>query len=965
MFDQPITAFQPGPGYLSLKGLPILTDPNDYEGVHIAAETLASDLEKVAGVKPEIWTTTAGRSRVPGLIVVGSLPRCRFLSEVKAVNQTSRPSNSSIEGTWESFETSICTSPWPVADRVFVIAGSDKRGTIFGAYTLSEQIGVSPWYWWSDVAVESREQVYALPVTVRQGEPSVQYRGIFINDEAPALRDWARDNFGPQFNKAFYAKVFELLLRLKANFLWPAMWSGYPEPGSSFFTDDPENQALADRYGIVVSTSHHEPMQRSMTEWHIANKDTGAKWRWDAENKPTLVKHFSGGAARAKPYESVITLGMRGDTDKALDMDDPVDTMRDIITTQRQILGDVYEAPENVPQVMALYKEVQSYYEQGLDIPDDVTLLFADDNFGNIRRLPTSAEQQRRGGCGGKIHQQLSQAYDNGVRKLWVINVGDIKPLELPLTFALSLAWDINSTTSDTIPSFYDTYAAHTFGSDHATDIGRLLLNHDRLLALRRLEHIDTDTFSILNYNEADAIVQRLTDQEDESSALLDSIPEAHKAAYFQLVHYPLRATRVFIDLQVSLAKNQLYGEQRRNTTNVMATRVLGLFDLDYDLMQQFHHSPWTGDKWNHIMKQPRYGFDTKTVGGNYHTPTRDMIRGLSFVQRRQDSTPIAGQLGIAVEGHAGIMPGLANEECCRMQPSRGGRAVGLHLPSLSSYGRSSCYFDIYCRGTRPVVWSIESPSQIEWLSITPSSGTLGPDDAQDQRVCLSIVDWGRVPVGFCTAVDIGIRSIDGDYEEVHLPMDNRHVPAGFSGFVESDGCVSIYVGGVPLTKSQQAFYQHLPYLGRLPSGAVGLASLPSPDPVSIPYLTYSVFTFTALAPATVTLYFTMALNAHVDGTPFAYDIAIDGVVKQGVPLAGRCHASDLPEGWDNATQDLVWTRSHAFNMAVAGPHTIHYRPLARGVILEKIVVDFGGVRDSYLGPPSYSPVEGRPVVRL
>ncbi|CAK7212483.1 hypothetical protein SBRCBS47491_001480 [Sporothrix bragantina] len=987
MFSQPITAFEPGPGYLGLKDLPILTDPNDDEGIHLAVDALACDLASVTGQKPEVWTTVTGRPHVEGLILIGSLPRCRFLSDIQTADQATSPAYNSISGMWESFETSICNSPWPVADRVFVISGSDKRGTIFGVYTLSEQIGVSPWFWWADVAVQPREQVYALPVTVRQGEPSVQYRGIFINDEAPALRDWARDKFGPQFNAEFYTKVFELLLRLKANFLWPAMWSGYPEPGSSFFTDDPANQALADRYGIVVSTSHHEPMQRSMTEWHVANKGLKARWRWDEQNKPVLVEHFKGGAARAKPYESVITLGMRGDTDKALDMDDPVSTMQDIVTTQRKILGDVYGSPENVPQVMALYKEVQSYYEQGLDIPDDVTLLFADDNFGHIRRLPTPEEQQRRGGCGvyyhleyvghprsykwmntnscGKIHQQLTQAFDSGIKKLWIINVGDIKPLEVPLTFALSLAWDIKSIAPEMIPAFYDTFAARTFGSEYSSNIGRLLLNHDRLLALRRLEHIESDTFSILNYNEADDIIQRLTDHEEASSALMDTLPEMHKAAFFQLVHYPLRAARVFVDLHISLAKNQLYGEQRRNTTNAMAMRVLALFDLDHDLTQQFHNSPWTGDKWNHIMKQPRYGFGTN--GGDYHTPSRDLVRGLSFVQSRQDSTPIAGQMGVAVEGHIGILPGLANEECCRMQPSRGGRASGLRLPSLSPYGRNSCYFEVYCRGTRPVSWSVEA-SSYKWLCISPSSGTLESEATQDQRVSLIISDWSRVPAGLCTAIDIGIRSTDGDYEEVHLPVDNRRVPASVSAFVESDGCVSIAVGDVSLSEFQKAFYQHLPYLGRLSSGAISLASrVPDPNTLitAVPHLTYSVFTFTAAASATVTLYFTMALNARADGRPLAYDLIVDNTALKGAPLAGRSHSADLPEGWDTAVQDLVWTRCHAFDMSVAGLHTIRYRPLAQGVILEKIVVDLGGQRQSYLGPPGYSPVQGRPVVRL
>ncbi|OAA68569.1 hypothetical protein SPI_00764 [Niveomyces insectorum RCEF 264] len=945
MFDDcPITDFQPSPGCLGLKGLPILIDENDYDGIHIAVDNLACDLKSVTGQKPEIWTTTTGKPDVAGLIVIGSLPRCRFMAEITAKKGGHAEG---IRGKWETFETTIRDSPWPVAKQMLVITGSDKRGTIFGAYTLSEHIGVSPWYWWADVPVQPREQVYALPVTVRQGEPSVQYRGIFINDEAPALRDWARDKFGPHFNAEFYKKVFELLLRLKANFLWPAMWAGYPEPGSSFFTDDPMNQKMADQYGIVISTSHHEPMQRSMTEWHMSHK---GPWNWE-KNKAALREHFAGGAARAQPFESVITLGMRGDSDKELDAEDPLGTLRDVISTQREIIRDSYGGEDRVPQVMALYKEVQAYYEDGLAIPEDVILLFADDNFGHIRRLPSKKERQRRGGFGGKVQQQLRQAFDNGVSKLWVFNVGDLKPLELPITFAMAMAWNINCVTPATVPRFFDAYAKREFGPEHVDDISGLLLEHDRLMALRRHEHIEPDTFSVLSYDEADTILRRFQQQERKSSAVFDAVNEPYKAAYFQLVHYPIRASRIFVDLQVSLGKNRLYGEQRRNTTNAFAERVQALFDLDWELTQEYHHSSWTGDKWNHIMKQPHYGF---AASHNYHTPSRNLIRGLSFVQRRQDSTPIAGQMGVAVEGHAGVLPGLVNEECCRMQPSRGERAVGLLLPCLSPYGNASCYFEVFNRGARPVEWTIESP--FRWLGFSLTGGKLEADGKEDRRVDVT-VNWDALPEDFRAVVDIGIRSTDNDYEQIHLPIDNRQVPVNFSGSVESAGCISILAGATTFTQDQQNVYQVLPYVGRLPSGGVSLSSSP-PDSTRVPYLEYPVFVFTASKrSAQISLYFTMALDAQPDSR-LVYDFAVNDDMRQGMYLIGEDPAADLPADWNTAVQDLVWIKHHRFDIASPGPHKLRYRPLAEGIILEKIVVDLGGCRMSYLGPPPSSVVQ-------
>ncbi|KAH8674249.1 hypothetical protein BX600DRAFT_377919 [Xylariales sp. PMI_506] len=929
MFDTSIVGFEAGQGYLTLRGASILVDPEDYEGVSIAVENLACDLEKVTGHKPAIWTSTEDRPCVESLILVGSLQRCRFFSDLPASHAEG------MQGKWETFETAVQDCPWSFASRMLVITGSDKRGAIFGTYTLSEQIGVSPWYWWADVPVQPREHVFALPITARQGEPSIQYRGVFINDEAPALCDWVHEKFGPVFNSEFYQKVFELLLRMKANFLWPAMWSGFPEPGNSFFTDDPLNQEMADRYGIVISTSHHEPMQRGIGEWRVGG---AGPWSWET-NKASITGYFAQGARRSQGFEDLIE--------------------------------NVYGSPEGVSQVMALYKEVQGYYEEGLEIPEDVTLLFADDNFGNIRRLPTEKERARKGGIGlyyhleyvgsprsykwmntnscGKIHQQLRLAFDSGVTKLWVMNVGDIKPLEMPLTFAMNLAWNINSVGPTTIPKFFMSYAERELGARYATDVAELLLKHDRLLALRRHEHIEPDTFSIFNYCEAENIIGRYGDQERRAAQLFDLVPESRKAAFFQLVLHPIRASRIFLDLQISLRKNRLYGEQRRSSTNAMAYRVLGLFDLDWVLTEEYHHSPWTGDKWNHIMKQPHYGFPQSE---SWHTPYRGLVTGLSFVQSREDSTPIAGQMGVAVEGHPGVLPGLVNEECCRMQPSRNCRVHGLTMAPLSPYGATSRYFEIYSRGTRIVQWNVSAAE--DWLQFSAVSGLLKPTDGQDSRVEVT-VDWNKVPKNFCGTVHIDIRSLCGDYEQVHLPLFNRHPPPYFFGAVESDGCVSIEVGSVPLSDAQRPHYQSLPHIGRYPAGGIALSPHTG---TSVPYLEYQLFVFTHPENITVWLYFTMALDAR-PLKPLAYDIIFDDAVQLETPLLGRSNSGELPDGWSKAVQDGAWVRKHNFPLRASGEHTLQYRPLVDGLVLEKVVVDLGGVRESYLGPPPSSQVVG------
>ncbi|KAH7310735.1 hypothetical protein B0I35DRAFT_378520 [Stachybotrys elegans] len=954
MFEDKFVNFSFVDGSLPLKGISILIDPEEYEGVRIAAANLASDLSKVTGQESKLRETNKGYQE-HGVILIGSIQKSELLREL-----TSRDKDffQKIEGKWETFETQIVESPWPCAKRILVIAGSDKRAAIFGSYTLSEQIGVSPWHWWADVAIQPRQEIHALPVKTIHGEPSVQYRGIFINDEAPSLTAWVQEKFGPVYNSEFYKTVFELILRMKGNFLWPAMWSGFPWPGNSFFTDDPLNQTLADTYGVVMSTSHHEPMQRAMVEWRTANK---GPWMWD-ENKERLREHFVEGVTRAKPFESVITLGMRGEGDKRMQSANPQATLRDVLTAQREIIQNVYGKGDGVPQVLSLYKEVLQQYEAGLDIPDDVTLLFADDNFGNNRRYPTSEEKTRRGGFGlyyhmeyvghprgykwlhcsstGKIHQQLTAAHRHGVQKIWVFNVGDIKPMELPASFAMALAWDINSIQPHTIPDFFDRYALREFGND-STGIADLLFEHDRLMSLRRHEHIEANTLSVVNYREAESVVARWKALEEKATLLFEKVDSSNKAAFFQLVLHPIKASRINTELRVCQAQNQLYARQRRNTANVVAQRVLDLFDADFDLQEQYHNNPWMGKKWNHIMDQPHYGYVEET----WHDPTRDMITGLSYVQKRQNSTAIAGPMGIAVEGHEGIRPGLTNEESDRTHPSRGNLVPGLTLPTMSPYSATSCYFEVYCRGNRRVEWT--ATSDCTWLKLSKSSGTVDPEDKEDQRALVT-VDWDAVPKAFDSTVRIDISSTEGAYEQVHLPVDNRHVSGEFHGFVESEGVVSINASALVSSAAPLLLYRLLPHLGRTGSGAIEFCPDAGPE---VPFISIPFHTFTG-GNVKVQLQFTLVLENQPE-SPKRYEIVLDDSESTSALLLESANKGDLPNGWAVAVKDGVWKRDHEFAGLKPGAHLLKYRAMCSDLALEKILLNFGGVKDSYLGPPA------------
>lgn len=653
-----------------------------------------------------------------------------------------------------------------------------------------------------------------------------------------------------------------------------------------------------------------------------------------------------------------------------------------------------------------MYKEVQEYWDSGrLDVPDDVTLLFADDNFGTCRRLPSGDEAKRSGGAGvcesqsfkprgrcgtdpvqiyyhfeyvgaprsykwinanslGKTWHQLQEAYRRNARQIWVFNVGDIKPMEVPLSLAMSLAWDIDSIEASNVAGFLDRLSMDMFGYGGSPTIGEAWREYDRLVSLRRHEHLEAGDFSLLHYNEADSILRRwealLQCVENTSKALR----EEYQAAFFQLVLHPIKASAIYTSLRVHQARNRLWAEQRRNSANTAARRVLDLFDADFALSEEFHA---LGDgRWLHMMRQPHYGY-----GATWHAPSRDMIDGLCFVQTRQDSNPLVGQLGVAVEGHAGVRPGRCNEESDRTRPSRRDLVPGLTLPALTPYGPASRWFDIYTRGTPTLAWTAAVP-HAPWVRLSRRAGRLAPGGA-DVRVHVS-VDWDSAPAGFDGEVLIDVRSTGGaygpygdDFEQVHLPVANWRVGPGFNGWAETDGYISIaaaeYRRGGRKTPSipLSAFYRVLTHTGRVDAGS--LAARPdAPDPRRDdgdddvrPFITYDVYVRRATPTARLCLEFAMTLDVD-PADPMQYDVQVDGQPPQRHRLVPAPDASappgTLPQGWTTAVQDGVWKRQHEMGALTAGVHCIGVRWRHTNMLLEKLVVDMGGVAEgSYLGP--------------
>ena len=387
--------FEPAADTWQLSNPTISLAESEHSCVTTAAANLATDFGKVTGTEATITSLTS-KSILIGTVGVN-----------KQIDQWVKQGVlRDLKGKTEKYIIKTIGNQ-------LVIAGSDKRGTVYGIYELSRQIGVSPWYYWADVPVEKHTSLYIKEGEYTDGEPAVRYRGLFLNDEAPCLTTWVKNTFGTDFGgHKFYEKAFELILRLKGNYLWPAMW------GWAFYADDPENLKTADAMGVMMGTSHHEPMARNHQEYARDRKGWGA-WNY-ATNKQNLDRFFREGIERMNGTDDIVTIGMRGDGDEAMGNGTDTKLLENIINNQRRIIKEVTGKPaDKTAQIWALYKEVQDYYDAGLRVPDDVTILLCDDNWGNVRRLPT-AEEQRSGStsppyrtCGSSCSWPTSAVYRN------------------------------------------------------------------------------------------------------------------------------------------------------------------------------------------------------------------------------------------------------------------------------------------------------------------------------------------------------------------------------------------------------------------------------------------------------------------------------------------------------------------------------------------------------------------------
>ncbi|GAB2955424.1 hypothetical protein GCM10027048_21490 [Hymenobacter coalescens] len=819
------------------KGAPLFASAQDWPGVLRAARDLQADIRRVTSIQPTLTIDKAPAGTAAVIIgTVGKSPLIDQLIREKKLDA------SGLAGKWETFVVQTIDKPLPGVDRALVVAGSDKRGTIFGIYDLSQQMGVSPWYWWADVPVAPQKALYVLPGRYTLGEPTVKYRGIFINDEAPALQGWAQEKFGG-VNSKMYGHMFELLLRLKANYLWPAMW------GNAFSADDPQNPALADEYGIVMGTSHHEPLTRAHDEWRRFGK---GPWNYQT-NAEQLRAFWRGGMERMGTRENIVSIGMRGDGDEPMSEESNIALLERIVADQRQIIAETTGKPAaQTPQLWALYKEVQDYYDRGMRVPDDVTLLLCDDNWGNIRKLPKAGEKPRPGGYGiyyhfdyvggprnykwlntnplPRIWEQMHLAHAYGANQIWIVNVGDLKPMEFPISFFLDYAWRPSKWPATSLGQYHQQWAAGQFGAKHAPAIAEMLARYAKYNARRKPELLDADTYSLTNYGEWATVVADWQQLRTQAEQLEKQLPAAHRDAYYQLVLHPVQASANLNELYYTVAQNRQAAKNNWNTTNGLADQAKALFARDAEIKARYH--ALAGGKWNHMMDQTHIGYT------NWQQPPADKMPDVVTIP--------TDKLAALVAPGVTVVAGKAPAGPARPQAAAGGGAF------VEAEGYVSIEAEHF-----------------------------------DQAVDGAAVKWQIIP-------DLG-RTLSA-------------------------------VSSFPVTAPAQ-----------LPAAAT-------------PHLQYRV-QLSSSGPVTVQAFLAPTLD-FTGGQGLRYAVSFDDEAPQIVNLHTGLVADNGNRPWEQAVAQNILIKASKHTLTKPGEHVLKFWRVDPGVVLEKLVIDCGGLKPSYFGPP-------------
>ena len=933
----------------------ILYDASDAAVVKRAAELFAADVEAVTGRRPQVTSATGETG--PAVIVgtVGGSALIRRLSEAGKID------TAPLEGAWERYLIQTVANPLPGIRKALVIAGSDRRGAAYGLFTLSELIGVSPWYWWADVPVKKHAALHVdAPPTYSQ-TPSVRYRGIFLNDEDWGLTPWASQTFEPErgnIGPRTYAKVCELLLRLKANYLAPAM-----HPVSTSFNQIPENKLVADTFAIVMGSTHCEPLLlNTASEW---DTKTMGPWNYD-KNKEGINRVLTQRVRENSPYENVYTLALRGLHDGAmsttLPMHEKVRMLQQALLDQRRILAENIDRPiETVPQAFTPYKEVLEIYSNGLELPDDITIVWPDDNYGYMKRLSGVREQRRTGRSGVYYHvsylgvphsylwfsttppslmyEELRKAYDTTADRLWLLNCGDLKGSEMQVSLFLDMAWDIGRFTADNVVTYPARWLAGIFGEAYYDRLEAMTREHLRLAFPRKPEYMgwgyhwnrfdhnceqltDTD-FSFTNYDEAPRRLEAYRKLGARAEALLHEIGDEARPAFYQLVYYPLRGAELMNRMTLGGQRNRWYARQGRAATNAVRDEVQRCYDSLQVITRGYNSL--LGGKWNHMMSM-RQNYDGVSAYFNLpHLATHDA----------------AGAPRLALQ--------VAGEDVT------GARAFHA-LPAFDNYLRRTYPVEIYNRGGGTLAWTAHASEP--WVVLSKSAGKT----ADEERITVGI-DWEKAPSGNAVPAQIVFRAGEQS-EKVLVSLFNPTAPsrAELRGiYVENNGCVSIPAAGCHRVRENDRIkITAVEDLG-IEGPALQLGDPTAPLQIfrsrDVPCAEYDFYAFDA-GSVDVYTYVLPTFPLHADrdfrigentNTDTKYSVQIDDGAL-ATPSSSHVEYSQV---WFESVLRNCAVNKSTLHIDKPGRHTLRIRVGDPGIVLQKIVLDFGGMKRSYLGPQS------------
>ncbi|KXX68305.1 glycosyl hydrolase 115 family protein [Flammeovirga sp. SJP92] len=918
----------------------ILFAQEDHEVVKTTVKHFTQDYQLVSGKIPRVTTSKYPKENV---IIIGSLNNSKVISALVEKNLIDTVG---LTNQWEKYSIQVISNPWYKKKKALVITGSDRRGTAYGVFEISKQMGVSPWYWWADVAVERKKSLYVDHKGFKSKSPDVKYRGIFINDEDWGLHPWSAKNFEKELGDIgpkTYAKVCELLLRLKANYLWPAM-----HECTGAFNKYADNKVVADQYGIVMGSSHCEPVLfNNATEW---DKNSMGEWNY-ATNREGICKVLDQRVSENAPYENLYTIGIRGIHDHAMEggfsVERKIELVEEAIQDQRSILAKhTGKSIEEVPQIFVPYAEVLHLYNNGLKVPDDITLMWVDDNYGYIRRLSDPLEQKRSGGSGvyyhiaylgnpheytwlsttnpALIYQEMKKAYDYKADRVWMVNVGDIKPTEYNTQFFLDLAWDVNSIKRETVFDHMYQWYQDIFGEELGKQCADLMYDYYQINFTRKPEFMgwgeefsssrwrerieDTD-ISFTNYREAESRLSEFKALSHRANKLRSLMPKKDQEAFFELVYYPVRGAH-FMNHKLLLAhKNRWYASLQYSGTNELIAEVKAYHDSTKWLTDEY--GALLDGKWKGIISE-------------IQSP------GATFAK-----LPPTTKIDIAQKAGLGVMV----EE---NEPSIGINTL-LCLPTFTSHYKEAYYIDVFNKGRVPLIWSAEVSE--DWIQLSKTSGTT----ALEQRILVT-VDWTKLK--FNSTGNIRITS--GEEEEIIYvkAFDTKINQDSLQGvFVEQNGVISI-----PLEKyHQKVNKEEVSWVVNQGLGVTG-ASLTIDNNHAktaghwarndkYAHVEYEFYTFNSgrfdISTYVLPTYPINGFQLH------RFAVSVDDESPKTIYVGAEIDS----DRWRNNVRrnSSIHTSSHYITKP--GKHTLKIYYLDPGVVLDKAVMDFGGLKKSYLGP--------------